>query len=347
VQAAKAKDKSRPVPTKPVKDSLSRSKGGMAPGSKVADPEEDNLVEVEEANTNIPSGLMTKVQYGKLLIARAKKKLADELRQKSEVDKDFRKNQVDKFLGLQQRKVEDAQVQQKNVTAAVEGFRMKNLEVGIKIRSNIAEWVSGAEKEKMEHAHKARELVEHAKNAQSPRIMESHRAVRQEKEARAARLRAEIEELHRLGAEFHAAEIARKREMLERIQKEISEEALLASVRVITTERLEIVLEVKQQQKEGELKIAKQRADVRADRQAKKAAVTDFKKGAKDSRAKLSSRRKADADDLRGRAKSLMERKTTDALETAQSKRRSRDLILEQRAPDPPTSPKKRSPKLR
>ena len=72
---------------------------------------------------------MTKVQYSKLLVeccgARLKKKLADEMRAKSAEDEIFRRGQEERFLGMQQTRVEGTKEERSNVASAVEGLKLQ------------------------------------------------------------------------------------------------------------------------------------------------------------------------------------------------------------------------------
>ena len=280
-----------------------------------------------------PSGQMTKVQYGKLLIAQAKKKLADEVRLRTHEGGQFRKLQLDKFLGGQQQLVEDGKQQRTITNAAIEGMRERNLAVAKELRGNIAELRVGARVDREAVAQRARELVEHAKGVQSPRILASARGLASEKEKAAAEVREEHESNQKELEAFRQMELARKGEIVKVVQSEIAPNALAASAVVLYRERQEMVGSVKTAREEGASLIAKEREEVRTARAGKRTSIKGAREGAKNASAVLSTRRKVEADELRSTAGTNRERKQQVAEETLKVKKSSRDQVLEDRKP--------------
>ena len=78
----------------------------------------------------------------------ANKEVGDETRQDMESQKTFRKQQLEKFLVDQHRKVEDSHHQMASASAAVETVRLKNLEAGQEMRINLLELKQAVHMEK-------------------------------------------------------------------------------------------------------------------------------------------------------------------------------------------------------
>ena len=79
---------------------------------------------------------MTKVQYGKLLILQANKRMADELRQEKAQGATFAKARDERFNERMCGQVETVTEQRRLATAAVEGQRLRNLET-VRVESSI------------------------------------------------------------------------------------------------------------------------------------------------------------------------------------------------------------------
>jgi len=207
------------------------------------------------------------------------------------------------------------------------------------VRSTVSQLVQKAGDEKAHELARARTLVEHAKQVQSPRILESQRHLLDEKKLTARGVREEVEQYHSMGEAFGAQEVERKKVLVGKIQIEIGADALNASKTVVVDERFEIRDAVRAILRDGSESIAKEKDEVRTERLKTRSSIEQFKKGAKNARNALSSRRKEAADSMRGQASTIRERKTTLVQETERLKRQFRDAVLEDRSPPSQTLP--------
>ena len=274
---------------------------------------------------------MTKVQYSKLLVARLKKKLADEMRAKSAEDEIFRRGQEERFLGMQQTRVEGTKEERSNVASAVEGLKLQKQEGYKGLKSNLTEIGSTAKEEREKEDRRARELVEHAKGVQSPRVMESQRAVREKNEARAGEVRLEIAEIRKQREAFEAAEEERKRLMVSTVKLEIGSEALQASSSVVMQEREAVREAVRQMQRDGAEIISKEKETRKGELQQNR--VKFLKEKSKGARNALTSRKTEEAKEVKKVVLTNRERRSTGLEEAAAQKKRARDLVLEDRRP--------------
>ncbi|KOO27810.1 hypothetical protein Ctob_008325 [Chrysochromulina tobinii] len=273
-------------------------KGGAVLGAKGGEADDKGDLE-DSGQGDVGSGIrMKKTVYAKLLVQKARKKLANEVRACSVENEAFGKTQTEKYLGETHKKAEAIAAGKAEMKSAIEGLRAE------------------ARDAKLSELAKARLLVEHAKAIQSPRTLESHRSVIEANQKKAKQVR-ELEELcHSLADAAEASTAASKRLLVGKIKIEIGAPALDASRAVITAERFEIRDAVRQMMREGESKIEQHKSAVRTERRSKHELVDEFKKGAKGARTALSSRRKEDADGLRSKSGDLSELRSQSIIET-------------------------------
>ena len=274
---------------------------------------------------------MTRVQYGKLLVAQAKKKMADETREMQLEGGAFRKLQIERFRGDASKKVDDVKTTKANVTAVMEAHRARNYEVSSAVRQSSVDAATQIHSARAKHQDAVRQIVDVAKKVQSPRkavegVLESRLAMAQE-------VRHEREAIHKAAETLEAEEKSRKAQIVERVQHETGPQALLASSMVARTERVQSTEEVKTMRKEGEAIIKQEKEVVMQTRQRKMKSVNDAKRGAKSARVDLSSRKKEESDELRRKKGDIGERRTQLMQEGYVTKRGKRDKVLADRRP--------------
>ena len=109
---------------------------------------------------------MTRVQYGKLLVAQAKKKMADETREMQLEGGAFRKLQIERFRGDASKKVDDVKTTKANVTAVMEAHRARNYEASSAACARARSTRRADPPARAKHQEAVRQIVDVAKKAE-------------------------------------------------------------------------------------------------------------------------------------------------------------------------------------
>ena len=77
--------------------------------------------------------------YAKLLVQKARKKIANEVRARSEENEAFGKSQAEKYLGETHKKAEAIAAGKAEMKLAIEGLRVHNLELAKELKINLSQ----------------------------------------------------------------------------------------------------------------------------------------------------------------------------------------------------------------
>jgi len=266
---------------------------------------------------------VTEVHYSRWVVEENNKEVGDELRQYHVNQKSFRKQQVEKFLGDQHRKVEDSHHQMASASAAVETVRLKNLETGQEMRLNLLELKQSMHLEKQVWSAKGRELVENAKNVQSAKVLERQLSHRGKRQAMGAKTKQEREQLAQKKDELKKDTEEKKRQIAERIKAEMDPSNVGLSKNALLAEKAHIGSYVRELEARAMEKRQKARSAFLAQMADQRREVDAAKSGAKSARAGLASFRRQQADEVREARLAEKERKK--ALQE-EAKRRNKDV---------------------
>lgn len=274
---------------------------------------------------------VTEVHYSRWVVEENAKEIGDELRQFYQNQKGFRKQQVEKFLVDQHRKVEDSHHQMASATAAVENVRLKNLEVGQEMRLNLLELKQSMHLEKQVWSAKGRELVENAKNVQSAKVLERQLSHRGKRQAMGAKTKSERETLtqRRETAKQQAEE--KKREVVERIKAELAPEVAGHSKSLLQAEKANIGQYVRELEAQAVEKRNRARSAFLAQMSEQRREVDAAKSGAKSARAGLASYRRQQADEVRQARLAEKERKKAMLEEARRRNKEIHDILYSQK----------------
>ena len=180
---------------------------------------------------------VTEAHYSRWVVEESNKDAGDELRQFNVSQKNFRKSQMERFMGEQQRKVEDSHAQMAKAKDEVETVHRRNLEIGQEMRLSLLELKQSVAYEKQVWSAKGRELVENAKNVQSARVLERQLSQRGRRQSMGLEAKKEREVLTERREADVAVEEARKKDIAERVKQETSDAVVSASRSIIKNEK--------------------------------------------------------------------------------------------------------------
>jgi len=176
---------------------------------------------------------VTEVHFSRWVVEETNKEVADAAREDKTAQKVFRKEQVERFLVDQHRKVEDSHHQMASASAAVETVRLKNLDAGQQMRLNLLELKQAIHLEKQVHSAKGRELVEHAKHVQSTKVLERQLSARGRRQEAGGATKKERQRLSETREQQQHSEEEKKRAKADRIRAQTAKETIDRSRHII------------------------------------------------------------------------------------------------------------------